>query len=281
MKDQKPLVSIIMGIYNCEDTLAQSIESILKQSYTNWELIMCDDCSFDKTADIAKEYCNKYPDKIILLKNKKNITLGPSLNRCIKRARGKFIARQDGDDISHEDRLERQVEFLENNKEYDLVGTAMIIFNELGVKGTRVLKSKPDAKDLMRGSIFAHATILMKKKVIKELKGYSDETNRNQVEDYDLWFRFIAKGYKGYNLSEELYYVREDINAYKRKSLRRRLNEFKVMRDGRKHLKLPLWYIFFLSKPIVTLLIPRRMLKFYHEFRAKVHKIPIKMMEMT
>ena len=69
--EKQPKVSIIMGIYNCELTLKESIESIINQTYTNWELIMCDDCSKDNTYNVAKEYADKYPSKIKLIKNEK------------------------------------------------------------------------------------------------------------------------------------------------------------------------------------------------------------------
>ena len=70
---KQPKVSIIMGIYNCESTLKESIESIINQTYTNWELIMCDDCSNDNTYNVAKYYAKKYPDKIKLIRNEKNL----------------------------------------------------------------------------------------------------------------------------------------------------------------------------------------------------------------
>ncbi len=88
-----PKVSIIMGIYNCESTLEEAIESIINQTYENWELIMCDDCSSDGTFEVAKKYKDKYPNKIKLIKNEKNITLGPTLNRCMEYVEGKYICK--------------------------------------------------------------------------------------------------------------------------------------------------------------------------------------------
>ena len=134
-----PKVSIIMGIYNCEETLAESIDSILNQTYENWELIMCDDCSSDRTFDIAKGYKDKYPNKIKLLKNEKNLTLGPTLNKCMEYVEGKYIARQDGDDYSHKNRLEIQVKVLEENSDIAAVGTNMISFDEEGEHGVHSL----------------------------------------------------------------------------------------------------------------------------------------------
>ena len=98
-------VSIIMGIYNCAETLPEAIESILNQTYLNWELIMCDDGSSDDTWKIAIRYAEKYPDKIKILKNESNKGLNYTLNRCLKKATGKYIARMDGDDISMPERL--------------------------------------------------------------------------------------------------------------------------------------------------------------------------------
>lgn len=268
--EKQPKVSIIMGIYNCELTLKESIESIINQTYTNWELIMCDDCSNDNTFNIAKEYQDKYPDKIKLIKNKENITLGPTLNRCIELVGGKYIARQDGDDLSVYNRLEKQIKFLEENNKFDLVSTAMSVFDEQGEYGIRKLKAKPEGKDLMKGSVFAHATVVMKREVMKSLKGYSEELNKKQVEDYELWFRFFEKGYRGYCLEDVLYKVREDRDAYKRKSIKRRVNEVRVMVEGCKRLKLsPANYIM-IVKPVIAAIIPQKLLMKYHRNKFKI-----------
>ncbi|MPN14520.1 putative glycosyltransferase EpsE [bioreactor metagenome] len=260
-----------MGIYNCESTLKESIESIINQTYTNWELIMCDDCSKDNTFNVAKEYKDKYPEKIKLIKNEKNITLGPTLNRCIELADGKYIARQDGDDLSVYHRLEKQVKFLEENNKFDLVSSAMSIFDENGEYGIRKLKSEPEGKDLMKGSVFAHATVVIKTEVMKSLNGYSQELTKKQVEDYDLWFRFFEKGYRGYCLEDVLYNVREDRDAYKRKSINRRINEIRVMIEGCKRLKLPVNNYIMIAKPMIAAIIPQKILMQYHRNKFKLN----------
>lgn len=268
--EEPPKVSIIMGIYNCESTLKESIESIVNQTYTNWELIMCDDCSKDNTFNVAKEYKDKYPEKITLIKNDVNLTLGPTLNKCIKLVDGKYIARQDGDDFSVKERIQKQVEFLEENKIYDLVGCGIVSFDDNGNHGIRMLELIPKKKDLMRGATFAHATILIKSKVMKELDGYSEEEYTNQVEDYHLWFRFFEKGYKGYNLQETLYYVREGRDAYKRKNMKRRINEVKVMVEGIRRLRLPTNNYVMLIKPIIAMIIPNNILMKYHKNKFRI-----------
>lgn len=124
-------VSIIMGIYNCADTLEKAIESILQQTYDDWELIMCDDGSMDSTYEIATRFSRQY-ENIITFQNEKNMGLNYTLNECLKKAKGEYIARMDGDDISLPTRLEKEVTFLEQHKEYAIVSTNMVYFDENG-----------------------------------------------------------------------------------------------------------------------------------------------------
>ena len=236
-------VSIIMGIYNCADTLSEAIDSIIKQTYTNWELIICDDCSTDnKTYQLALSYQEKNPTKIIVIRNNVNSKLAYSLNRCLEKATGKFIARMDGDDISIENRLEKQINFLRNNPEYQLVGTLMRRFDSRGTHDVIPIIEYPNKFSLRNGVSFAHATIMTYKYVYDELGGYNEKLFRSQ--DYDLWFRFYSKGFKGYNLQESLYLVREDIHAIKRRTLKNRLCIMKIQYKGYRLLDYPyIWYI--------------------------------------
>ena len=259
-------VSIIMGIYNCQDTLKHSIESILNQTYTNWELIKCDDCSTDNTYDIAEYYANKFPEKIKLIKNKKNITLAPTLNKCLQLASGDYIARQDSDDISLPNRLEKQVDFMSKNIQYDLVGSSMISFDgnsEIGIRG--VMNENPNKFSLLTTTPFCHATILAKRKVFEQLGGYKVTKYTTRCEDLDLWFRFFEKDFKGYNFKEPVYKVRDDYSSYKRRTFRNYFNVFIVSFTGFKKLKFPIWKYVFLIKPLITPLIPIRLIKIYHK----------------
>ena len=165
-------VSIIMGIYNCANTLEESIESIIKQTYENWELIMCDDGSTDNTYQIAQKYLNTYQDKIHLIKNEKNEGLALSLNRCLKHANGTYIARQDGDDISLPERLQIQVEFLKNNPQYTIVSSGMILFDENGKWGAKDNVEIPEKVDYVKETPFAHAPSVFYKAAITSVGGY-------------------------------------------------------------------------------------------------------------
>ena len=264
---KKIKVSVIMGVYNCEKTLVASIESLINQTYDNWELIICDDASIDGTLDIAKLYENKYKNKIKLIRNKKNMTLGPTLNRCLKLAKGEYVARLDGDDTYEKIKLEKQIKFLDENRGFDLVGTSMNCFDDNGVYGRRNLKEKPVSKDLLKGTTFAHATIMIKTDVIKALKGYSEHKNSKGVEDYELWFRFFAAGYNGFNINECLYNVREDKWAYRRKNYRRRVNEIITLCGGVRILKLSYVHMVYIIKPIIAMMIPNIILHSYHKLK--------------
>lgn len=259
-----PKVSVIMGIYNCENTLRESIDSILGQTYENWELIMCDDASTDATKEIAKLYADKY-ENIIVIENKSNKGLSTSLNNCLKVATGEYIARVDADDICLPNRFERQVEFLNSNIEYGVVGSWVITFDENKDKCIRKLKEIPQRDDLTYGVPFAHPTIMMRKEIYDDLGGYtvSDRTKRGQ--DLDLWFRFYHKNYKGYNLQEPLYKYREGIDDYKRRTVKTALGYIRTSYYGFKLLELPKYKYIYLLKPLIAACIPNKVMYMYHK----------------
>ena len=105
-------VSVIMGIYNCADALPEAIDSLLAQTFTDWNLVMCDDGSRDATYEVAERYRRTYPERITLLKNEQNMGLNYTLNRCLSVADGAYIARQDGDDVSMPSSFEKEAAIL-------------------------------------------------------------------------------------------------------------------------------------------------------------------------
>ncbi len=266
-------ISIIMGIFNCADTLPQAIDSIIAQTYTDWELIMCDDCSTDDTYKVAEEYKNKYPEKIILIRNEVNSRLAFSLNHCLKYATGKYVARMDGDDISLPDRFEKQIAFLKENTNVDLVGTAMQRFNDKGKHDIVYGVKKPDRYTLRTAIPFCHATIMTYKSVYDKLGGYTVAERTKRAQDYDLWFRFFYNNFKGENLEEALYMVREDENAVRRRTARVRINAYKTTLIGYRLLKYPIWW---LIKPTINLVIrlitPYFIVDWYRAFQSKKKK---------
>lgn len=127
-----PEVSVIMGVFNSAKKVGVAIESILNQTFTDFEFIICDDASTDNTYETIKEYAGK-DKRIKLLKNEKNLGLAGTLNICLESARGKYIARMDDDDFSHPQRFEKQIKFLDENPEYAIVGTSKNYFDENGI----------------------------------------------------------------------------------------------------------------------------------------------------
>ena len=118
-----------MACYNSGKTIRKAIDSILAQTYDNWVMICCDDGSTDDTFDILKAYKEQYPDKFVIIRNEKNMMLPFSLNKCLENVTTDLVARMDADDWSLPDRLEKQVGFLKEHPEYDLVGTGVTLNN--------------------------------------------------------------------------------------------------------------------------------------------------------
>ncbi|RAS79919.1 glycosyltransferase [Priestia endophytica] len=264
---KNPKVSIIMGIYNCEKYLSESIDSILNQTFRDWELIMCDDGSKDNTLNIAQNYRNQYPEKIKVIKNKKNMGLNYTLNRCLSIASGEYIARQDGDDIALYDRLEKEVTFLDNNHDYALVGTDMVLFDDRGDWGKTNTAEKPTKHNFSKGTPFCHATCVVRKHVLEEVEGYSIDDKLLRVEDYHLWFKIYSKGYIGYNIKEYLYKMRDDREASRRRTFKSRINEARVKLIGFRMLELPLITYIYILKPLLLAIIPMYIYEYLHRKR--------------
>lgn len=267
----KPVISIIMAVYNCEDTIKEAIDSIIFQTFKNWELIVCDDGSNDNTLKILNEYA-KVNTNIKVLFNKSNKKLPYSLNKCLKYANGEYIARMDGDDLSASDRLEKQYNYLISHPEIDVVGTGMKVFDENGFYGVREPMLIPESSILGKGVPFYHATIMMKKDVYDKLNGYSLSKRAIRCEDVDLWFRFFSNGFVGENINEYLYYVREDKNALKRRNFLGSYNACRTLLYGYYTYKYPLKQYIYVLKPILSYLLPNKIKEIFHKNKWKNKK---------
>ncbi|MEG1059232.1 MAG: glycosyltransferase [Clostridia bacterium] len=258
-------ITVIMGIYNCSKYLEESIDSLLNQTYTNWNLVMCDDCSTDNTYDIAKKYAKKYAERIILLKNDRNMGLNYTLNKCLEKANGEYIARQDGDDISESTRFEKEEKILSQYKKYSIVSCNMQVFDDNGFWGKTNVKEKPENLDFIHGTPFCHAASMIRKEVFDIVNGYTVDSKLLRVEDYHLWFKIYQKGFIGYNIQECLYYMRDDINAAKRRNWQNRINECRVKVIGYKMLNIPKRYYIYSIRPILLGLLPQKIYLKFHK----------------
>lgn len=202
----KKLVSILLPVYQGESYLTQSVDSVLNQTYTNFELIIINDGSTDKTGDIIASY----KDKRIRAVTQKNKGLVESLNVGIKIAKGEYIARQDADDISEPTRLEKQISLLDSSKDAVIVGSSIKVMDMGGkiLHEHRVLLNNPELKqELLIRSPFAHGSVMMRKDALINAGGYLKDDW--PAEDYGLWLRMSKQGDFA-NIDEPLYIYREN-----------------------------------------------------------------------
>ncbi|MEQ5287325.1 glycosyltransferase family 2 protein [Providencia huaxiensis] len=201
------LVSVIIPVFNVEKYVEEAVKSIQEQTYRNIELIIVDDCSTDNTYEIVKKLSLE-DQRIKLYKNETNLKIAKTLNIALEHANGYYIARMDGDDISHPKRIERKINFLEKNTDYDLVGCSIISIdrngNEIG-KTKYTSNQKIIKKSLKYFSPVSHIWV-SKKSTYEKLNGYRELSG---VEDYDFLLRMVSLGLKFTNLEDNFdYYVR-------------------------------------------------------------------------
>lgn len=196
----KPLVSVLLPMYNIEKYIEEAVLSILNQTYDNFEIIAIDDCSNDNTYNKVLELSKK-DKRIKLYKNKENLKIANTLNKAFYLSKGEYILRMDGDDISLPDRLEKKLNFLMENPENDLVGCSVIAINENGkeIGKSRYCSDFNILKKIARYNSPVSHIWLAKREVYEKLGGYR---NIPSVEDYDFLLRMITKGFKFSNLSD-------------------------------------------------------------------------------
>ena len=194
----QPKLTVLMPVYNCELYIKEAIDSILNQTYTNFELLIIDDASTDKTVELIKKCLDV---RINLIQKPVNKGLTDSLNHGLKIAKGKYIARMDGDDISLPERFAKQIFFLEENQEVILCGSWFSI-----IGSDRVVKVPEHHNEIklafLKGNCIAHPSVMMRKQALDAFQVVYD-VSKEPAEDYDLWVRLLLKG-KLHNLQEVL-----------------------------------------------------------------------------
>lgn len=273
--DTSKKISILMGIYNCETTLHEAIDSILKQTYSNWEFIICDDGSKDNSYNIAKNYEKTDPKRFKVIKNNKNRGLNATLNRCLEIADGEYIARMDGDDLCDPTRFQKEVEILNKHPEYAIVSTYMTTFDQDGEWGCIKTLERPQIKDFpTHVPMFCHAPCMTRRTAFLDVGGYTEDRRLLRVEDYHLWYKFYAKGYRGYNIQESLYKMRDDRNALHRRTPRARINGIYATFVGFKMVHIPKWMYIYAVKnaimEIIKLILPERLYEVLHKKRLNI-----------
>ncbi len=222
-----PKISVIMPVYNSEKYLKEATDSILSQTYTDFEFIIIDDCSSDSSVKIIEEYED---NRIVFIKNEENLGVAKTLNRGLSICKGEFIARMDSDDISLSERFEKQLKYLEENKNTAVVSCGVQTFcddkiiSETGWSNSEPAKIK---KDLFFSCAIAHPTVMMRTSAIKEVGGY--DPDYNGVEDYELWCR-VSEKYDIASVNDVLFKYRVHENQVSRKPPARVIESLKNLK---------------------------------------------------
>lgn len=214
-----PTISVVMSVYNCEDYLAQSIESVLNQSYVDFEFLITDDNSDDLSFRIIDEYSKK-DDRIIVFQNHERIGLTKSINQMIKICKGNYIARMDADDIAFKDRFSIQYGAALNYPSADILFSDSILIDK---SGNHICKSwRPRLALILKWmpyyNYIPHPTVFIKTEAIKKVGYYNEDFEKAQ--DWELWNRLIRLGYEFHYINQALIYYRVNPEGKRQKTTR-------------------------------------------------------------
>ena len=245
-----------MATHNSAAFLKNSIESILNQTYSDLELIICDDASTDNSFAIAREY-EKKDKRVRVLKNEHNLGAAQTRNLCISKTTGKFIAIQDSDDISDINRLGILFKALKENPEYSFVSCSEALFDNDVKSPYKIVHHThfPRKKNFLRGMCFCHAATLFRRECLDHIRGYPTFKWLLRDEDYLMFMKLYGCGFSGFNIDDCLYFYRVDKSAIRRRSFKVRLRECKVRAVGFKYLKLLFIGLVFTLIPIFAFFI--------------------------
>lgn len=210
---QKPLISVLMPVYNAEKYLQEAVDSILNQTFTDFEFLITDDGSIDNSLKILRKYAQQDP-RIILI-TQANMGYTKSLNNMLRKAKGKYIARMDADDIALPKRFALQVNFLENNPDYVAVGSRVLLIDPEGLPimpfSQQTHHEEIDRGHLAgKGGMIVHPAVMIRREALIEINGYRQELE--PAEDLDLFLRLAEVG-RIANIPETLFQYRMHIKS--------------------------------------------------------------------
>lgn len=223
-KTNFPEVSVVMSVYNAQQFLKRSVESILNQTFGDFEFIIVNDASSDTSEDVLKKYAEK-DRRIKLLFFSQNIGLTKSLNKAIAMAEGKYIARQDADDISLPKRLEKQISFLKRGYDFCCCRSRFQEDGSIHPKWFSVIFYKAIVK---YKNIFIHGSYCFKKSLWQDIGGYDE--NLIFAQDYDFIIRIILKKYRIKYLFEPLYIAQKNAECISKKNNKEQYEYFKKIK---------------------------------------------------
>lgn len=252
-----PTVSVNLTVYNGEQYLTQAIDSILNQTFDDFEFIIINDGSTDGTGDILAGY----DDPHLRIVTQANQGIPRSRNRAGNLSRGRYIAVMDGDDVSFPTRLERQVAFLDTHHKVGVVGSACRVVDELNRREWEQwvpLSDEELRRALIRGNPFVHTSVMMRKSVLRAVGGYNEAYP--YLLDYELWVR-LATHTRLANLPEVLVMHRHHwgtVSTTRDTELLRLWLRMRIRYEAFRRLDYPFYYVFYIFQPILFTLVEIR-----------------------
>ncbi|MBI5793659.1 glycosyltransferase [Candidatus Uhrbacteria bacterium] len=269
-----PRVSILISVWNSERSVRAAVQSLLDQTYRDFELLIVDDGSSDQTPTILNQLSQRDP-RVRIITNETNLGLTRSLNLALGQAQGVLIARMDADDIALRDRLQKQVAFLDTHPDIGIVGTA---YQFIDTHDQVIGERHPDTQDaqlrhsLIRFNPFLHSSVMMRRELLDRVHGY-DEIYR-RAQDYDLWMR-LSPLTKLANLTDILMQKRFTTGmisyAREREQIRSAL---RVRWHAIRGHQYPWWCLFFLVKPLLATILPASVVRLVriHLYRQTLYR---------
>ena len=266
-----PLISILMGVRYQRDDLSllkRAICSIRGQTYSNWEFLICERDSFQVAQAYLKQIA-KEDSRIRLIDSQGTAGLSGQLNRCLKVAKGEWIARMDDDDFSHSDRLAVQMEYLRKNPQVAFVGCNVALCQDGEDAGMWSFPENPKERDFYMTQPYIHPTLLFRREALERVRGYCEEKRCVLCEDYDLLLRLYVKGFLGANLQQVLFTYTLPTTAKGQRKMIHRWNEAVTRWQRFRELGVLPGALPWVVKPLVVGLLPEKLLKRVKEKRVE------------
>lgn len=227
-----PEISVVLGSFDPRpERLERAVRSLLDQSFPAWELVLWDDGSSPAGAAALRRQAGR-DRRVRLFRGGENRGLGYGLNRCLERARGRYIARMDDDDVAFPQRLQVQRDFLEGDGRFQWVGSAAVLLDGRGPWGLLQMPPFPREEDFLRSSPYIHPSVMFRREALERAGGYRESRRFFGCEDYELFIRLHTLGLRGRNLEEPLLGYWEDRASHARRGFPRRLREAALRRRG-------------------------------------------------
>lgn len=262
LRSEPPLLSVLMGTRYLRTDFAplrRAVESVLGQSFRDFEFLICDDGSSPE----ARAYLDRAAAKdvrIRLIRPGDRLGLASKLNACLEAAGGRFIGRMDDDDFSHPDRFRKQLEALMDDSEIGFVGCNVELFQNGRVVGIRILPEYPTLRDFYIVQPYIHPALIFRREVLSSVGAYSEGKRQELCEDYDLLLRLLKNGYRGRNLQESLLIYTIPSSARGKRTMHHRLNETMTRFCRFRELGVLPKALPYVIKPVLTGLLPERLL---------------------